>query len=75
MVDIDENVFIEKKAPLILECLWHSIRVLVSKNINLKDTPELMRLVEDKEEPHDLLKLNVDHILIRWINYHLKKAG
>jgi len=43
--------------------------------INLKDTPEIMRLAEEKEEPHDLLKHSVDTILIRWINYHLKKAG
>ena len=46
----------------------------VSK-IDLRDCPELFRLLEDGEELGDLLKLPPEDILIRWINYHLKEAG
>ena len=34
-----------------------------------------MRLAEEGEELVDLMKLPPEQILIRWINYHLKKQG
>jgi len=34
-----------------------------------------MRLAEEGEELADLLKLSPETILIRWVNFHLKKAG
>lgn len=34
-----------------------------------------MRLAQDGEELADLMKLQPEAILIRWINYHLEKAG
>jgi hypothetical protein len=47
----------------------------VTKSIELKDTPEIMRLAEDGEELKDLAKLQAEVILIRWVNFHLKAAG
>jgi plastin-1 len=47
----------------------------VSKSMSLKDTPELFRLCKEDEELSDLQKLKSEEILIRWINYHLKKNG
>lgn len=43
--------------------------------LNLKDTPEIMRLAEEGEELKDLNKLKPEDLLIRWINFHLKEAG
>jgi plastin-1 len=43
--------------------------------MNLKDTPEMMRLCEEGEELKDLQKLPAEKILIRWVNYHLGKAN
>lgn len=43
--------------------------------INLKNVPEIMRLAEGEETLADLNKLPAETILIRWINYHLEKAG
>lgn len=34
-----------------------------------------MKLGKDGEELKDILKLTPEVILIRWLNYHLKKAG
>jgi len=47
----------------------------VSKSITLKDCPEIMRLAKDGETLQDLMKLSPETILIRWVNYHLEKAG
>lgn len=41
----------------------------------MKDIPEIMRLAKDGEELADLTKLPPEHILIRWMNFHLKNAG
>lgn len=43
--------------------------------INLKNHPELVRLLAEGEELADLLKLPPDQLLLRWFNYHLKRAG
>mmetsp|Transcript_38930 Transcript_38930/g.59164 ORF Transcript_38930/g.59164 Transcript_38930/m.59164 type:complete len:553 (-) Transcript_38930:25-1683(-) len=75
MVGIDSSNFINKNAHMILGCLWQVIRMSLAKKISLKDTPEIMRLAEDGEDLAALKKLSPETILIRWINYHLKKAG
>jgi hypothetical protein len=75
MIGVDSNDFINKTPHMILGFLWQAIRMSLSKKITLKDTPEIMRLAEEGEELADLLKLSPETILIRWVNYHLKKAG
>lgn len=47
----------------------------VTRSIDLKSVPEIMRLAEEGEELHDLTKLSPEAILIRWMNFHLRKAG
>ncbi len=51
------------------------MRICLTKKISLKDCPEIMRLAADGETLQDLMKLNPEAILIRWINFHLKKEG
>lgn len=41
----------------------------------MKDHPYLLRLKKNEEEIGDLLKLSPEDMLLRWFNYHLKKAG
>ena len=75
MTGIDSNDFINKVPHMILGCLWQTIRMCITKQISLKDTPEIMKLCEEGEELKDIQKLTPEAVLIRWINYHLKKAG
>jgi hypothetical protein len=51
------------------------MRLYLTKSIDLKHCPEIMKLAEAGEEIADLMKLPPESILIRWINYHLKKQG
>ncbi len=55
--------------------LWQAIRLIMIKDIDLQHVPELIRLAEGEEEMTDLLALNKETLLIRWVNYHMKKAG
>lgn len=43
--------------------------------MNIKDHPNLVKLLEDDEELSDLKAKSVDDILLRWLNFHLKAAG
>jgi plastin-1 len=72
---INPQAFIEKKPHLILAVVWQVMRLYLTKSIDLKNCPEIMRLAEEGEELHDLMKLPAETILLRWINYHLKKQG
>ena len=60
---------------LILGMLWQAIRMVMIKDIDLLHVPEIIRLAEGDEEMNDLLALNKETILIRWVNYHMKRAG
>jgi len=58
-----------------LGLLWQLVKIHLLNSINLKNHPELIRLLEPGEELSDLLKLPPDQLLLRWFNYHLKKAN
>jgi plastin-1 len=60
---------------IILGVVWQIIKIGLFFSINLKEHPELVRLLEEGEAMSDFLKLSPDQILIRWVNYHLKQAG
>lgn len=51
------------------------MRLCLTKKISLKDCPEIMRLAEEGETLQDLMKLPPEAILMRWLNFHLKKQG
>lgn len=74
-IGIDAKNFIDKTPHMILTVLWQAIRMYITQQITLKDTPEIMRLAEEGEDLVALQKLPPETILIRWINYHLAKAG
>jgi len=63
------------KVHIVLGLLWQIIRIGLLSQINLKNNPNLIRLLEPGETLEDLLKLSPEQILLRWFNYHLKAAG
>ena len=75
MVSIDAQNFLDKDPQPILGVFWQIIRIITTRKIVLKDVPEIIRLAKDGEEMADLAKLPPEHILIRWLNFHLKNAG
>lgn len=60
---------------IILGLIWQIVRIGLLANISLANHPELFRLLEPGEDIGDLLKLSPEQILLRWFNYHLKKAN
>ena len=51
------------------------LKIGLLSEINLKENPALVLLLEEGETIDDLLKLSPEQILIRWVNYQLRNAG
>jgi len=65
---------IEGRPYLLMGLIWQIIKIGLFSRVNLTQHPELYRLLESGEEISDLLKLPVDQILLRWVNYHLAQS-
>jgi plastin-1 len=74
VVNIQPEFLSEGRPHIVLGLVWQIIKIGLLADINLKEHPELVRLLNDGEELSDLLKLSPEQILIRWVNYHLKEA-
>jgi plastin-1 len=75
VVNIGSQDLIEGREHLVLGLVWQIIKIGLFAKVDLKFHPELFRLLEASETLDDLLKLPTDQILLRWFNYHLKKAN
>ena len=60
---------------IVLGTIWQLIKLHLLAAVNLKEVPELVVLLAEGEELHDLLKLDPESILLRWINFHLARSG
>jgi len=75
VVNVGASDLTEGRVHIVLGLIWQIIRVGLLAQINLKNHPYLVRLLEPGETLEDLLKLPPEQILLRWFNYHLKAAG
>lgn len=74
VVNIGPQDLTDGREHLILGLIWQIVRRGLLSKIDLKNHPELYRLLEEDETLEELLKLPPDQILLRWFNYHLKMA-
>lgn len=65
----------ENHPHIVLGVVWQLVKIHLLNSINLKQHPELVRLLEDGETLEDLLRLPPEQLLLRWFNYHLKNSG
>jgi plastin-1 len=75
VVNIGASDLFEGREHLVLGLIWQIIKIGLQANIDIKVHPELFRLLNDGEVLEDFLKLPAEQILLRWFNYHLRKAG
>ncbi|RKP02291.1 hypothetical protein CXG81DRAFT_10976 [Caulochytrium protostelioides] len=75
VVNIGSSDIMDGREHLVLGLIWQIIKIGLQANIDIKVHPELFRLLDDGETLEEFLKLPAEQILLRWFNYHLKKAG
>lgn len=75
VVNIGPHDLIEGRPYLLMGLIWQIIKIGLFSRVNLTSHPELYRLLESGEEISDLLKLPIDQVLLRWVNYHLAQAN
>jgi len=63
------------KPHLVLGMVWQLVKIQLLNQINLKNHPELIRLLDENETLEQLFALPAEKLLLRWFNFHLKEAG
>ncbi|XP_070566512.1 plastin-3-like [Ptychodera flava] len=75
IVNIGPDDLMRGTEHLMLGLLWQIIRVGLFAKIDLQHNPGLFRLLQEGEDPEQLLKVSPEDLLIRWVNYQMEQAG
>ncbi|KAL1552875.1 Fimbrin-2 [Salvia divinorum] len=75
VVNIGTQDFIEGRRHLVLGVISQIIKIQLLADLNLKKTPQLVELVGDSKDVEELMSLPPEKILLRWMNFQLKKGG
>ncbi|XP_047163762.1 fimbrin-2-like [Vigna umbellata] len=75
VVNIGTQDLILGRRHLVLGLISQIIKIQLLADLNLKKTPQLVELVSDNEGMEELMSLAPEKILLRWMNFHLKKSG
>ncbi|URE12283.1 Fimbrin-like protein [Musa troglodytarum] len=75
VVNIGTQDLIEGRPHLVLGLISQIIKIQLLADLNLKKTPQLVELVDDSKDMEELMSLGPEKLLLKWMNFHLKKAG
>lgn len=75
VVNIGTQDLIEARPHLLLGLISQIIKIQLLADLDLKKTPQLVELVEDSKDVEELMGLAPEKVLLKWMNFHLKKAG
>ncbi|CAK7324560.1 unnamed protein product [Dovyalis caffra] len=75
VVNIGTQDLVEGRPHLLLGLISQIIKIQLLADLSLKKTPQLVELVDDNNDVEELMGLAPEKVLLKWINFHLKKAG
>ncbi|XP_008787784.1 fimbrin-2-like [Phoenix dactylifera] len=75
VVNIGTQDLAEGRPHLVLGLISQIIKIQLLADVNLKKTPELVELVDDSKDVEELMSLPPEKILLRWMNFQLKKSS
>ncbi|CAH8540699.1 unnamed protein product [Heterobilharzia americana] len=75
VVNTGPEDIMQGKRHIVLGLIWQLIRRGLVDTITLNKHGELLALLHDGETAEDLAALKPEEILMRWVNFHLHRAG
>ncbi|KAL3851164.1 hypothetical protein ACJIZ3_013046 [Penstemon smallii] len=75
VVNIGTQDLVEGRPHLVLGLISQIIKIQLLADLNLRKTPQLVELMEDNNDVEELMGLAPEKVLLKWMNFHLKKAG
>jgi plastin-1 len=75
IVNIGPNDLMAKTPHLILGIVWQLIRLGLMDGVSVGKHPEMIALMNPGEDMNSFVNLPPEQTLLRWFNYHLKRAG
>ncbi|KDP39224.1 hypothetical protein JCGZ_00981 [Jatropha curcas] len=75
VVNIGTQDLVEARPHLVLGLISQIIKIQLLADLSLKKTPQLVELVDDNNDVEELMSLAPEKVLLKWMNFHLKKGG
>ncbi|KAK4793181.1 hypothetical protein SAY86_023616 [Trapa natans] len=75
VVNIGTQDLVEARPHLVLGLISQIIKIQLLADLDLKKTPQLVELVDDSQDVEELMGLPPEKVLLKWMNFHLKKSG
>jgi hypothetical protein len=73
VVNIGQGDIKEGRGHLVLALLWQIIEIGLTAGISLENHPNLACLLDEDEDISILQRMSPEQILLRWVNYQLRK--
>ncbi|XP_042010361.1 fimbrin-1-like isoform X3 [Salvia splendens] len=75
VVNIGTQDLVEGRPHLVLGLISQIIKIQLLADLNLRMTPQLLEIVDDNCDVEELMSLAPEKLLLKWMNFHLKKGG
>ncbi|XP_047312610.1 fimbrin-1-like [Impatiens glandulifera] len=75
VVNIGTQDIVEGRTHLVMGLISQIIKIQMLATLNLRKTPQLLALVDDSKDMEELMSLPPEKILLKWMNFQLKKTG
>eukprot|EP00302_Diacronema_sp_CCMP2436_P027867 CAMPEP_0179944302 /NCGR_PEP_ID=MMETSP0983-20121128/18911_1 /TAXON_ID=483367 /ORGANISM="non described non described, Strain CCMP 2436" /LENGTH=911 /DNA_ID=CAMNT_0021852329 /DNA_START=66 /DNA_END=2801 /DNA_ORIENTATION=+ len=75
VINIGASDLMEGTPHLLLGLVWQLVKMALLSSVNLQVHPGLAVLLKAGEELPALSALPAEHVLLRWLNWHLEQAG
>ncbi|KAK4769106.1 hypothetical protein SAY86_027256 [Trapa natans] len=75
VVNIGTQDLVEARPHLVLGLISQIIKIQMLADLDLNKTPQLVELFDDSQDVEELMGLPPEKVLLKWMNFHLKKSG